>query len=139
MNFMTAPKGSFSSYSGYPHGYLTTIDYTRLGISVKHSGPDHNGLSSWQVSRCDGSIQQVHEPIGEVNYQAFAGLLYAMLAQVGETLEEDSRWAVRIRTVVDIFENAVRMRAGDEALVNLALAGLKQVEDIVNSEDFLQK
>ncbi len=81
----------------------------------------------------------MREPTGEVNYQALAGLLYAMLAQVGETLEEDSRWAVRIRTVVDIFENAVRMRAGDEALVNLALAGLKQVEDIVNSEDFLQK
>jgi len=53
--------------------------------------------------------------------------------------EEDSPWAVRIRTVVEIFENSVRMHAGDEALVNLALAGLKQVEDIVNSEEFLQK
>lgn len=101
--------------------------------------PEPQDRSGWQVSGCDGSIGDVQEPIGEVNYPALAGLLYAMLAQVGETLEEDSPWAVRIRTVVDIFENAVRMRAGDEALVNLALAGLKQVEDIVNSEEFLQK
>jgi len=74
-----------------------------------------------------------------VNYSALAGLLYATLAQVGETLDEDDQWAGRIRTVVDIFENAVRMHAGDEALVTLAWAGLKQVEDIVNSEEFLQK
>ena len=79
------------------------------------------------------------DSVGEVNYPALAALLYAMLAQVGETLEEDTPWAVRIRTVVEIFENSVRMHAGDEALVNLALAGLKQVEDIVNSEEFLQK
>jgi len=81
----------------------------------------------------------VPDPIGDVNYSALAGLLYATLAQVGETLDDDSLWTNRIRTVVDIFENAVRMHAGDEALVNIALAGLQQVDDIVNSEEFLQK
>ena len=93
----------------------------------------------WQGCEGDGSIDAVPDSVGEVNFPALAALLYAMLAQVGETLEEDSPWAVRIRTVVEIFKNSVRMHAGDEALVNLALAGLKQVEDIVNSEEFLQK
>lgn len=77
--------------------------------------------------------------IDEVNFSALASLLYATLAQVGESLDDDHPWAQRIDTVVDVFESAVRMHAGDEALVAVALTGLRQVEDIVNSETFLQK
>lgn len=75
----------------------------------------------------------------EVNFAALAELLYATLAQVGESLDDGHPWAARINTVVDVFECAVRMHAGDEALVVVALSGLRQVEDIVNSEAFLQK
>ena len=74
-----------------------------------------------------------------VNFAALAGLLYATLAQVGESLDDDHPWTTRINTVVDVFECAVRMHAGDEGLFAVAWAGLKQVEDIVNSETFLQK
>ena len=75
----------------------------------------------------------------DVNFPALAGLLYATLAQAGDSLADDNIWAARIRTVVDIFETAVRMHAGDQALTALALAGLQQVDDIVNSEEFLEK
>lgn len=75
----------------------------------------------------------------DVNFAALAELLYATLAQVGESLEDDHPWAARINTVVDVFECAVRMHAGDGALVGIALSGLRQVEDIVSSEAFLQK
>ncbi|MGD9618677.1 MAG: hypothetical protein AB7G47_01770 [Mycolicibacterium sp.] len=77
--------------------------------------------------------------MAEVNFEALASLLYATLAQVGESLDDSHPWTTRINTVVDVFECAVRMHAGDEALVAVALAGLSQVEDIVDSEAFLQK
>ncbi len=77
--------------------------------------------------------------LDDVNFPVLAGLLYATLAQAGEELGDDNIWTGRIRTVVDIFETAVRMHAGDQALTALALLGLQQVEDIVNSEEFLQK
>ncbi len=78
-----------------------------------------------------------HETDG-VNFAALAGLMYATLAQVGESLNDDDPWTARIETVVDVFEYAVRMHAGDETLCTLAWTGLKQVEGLVNSETFLQ-
>lgn len=75
----------------------------------------------------------------DVNFAALASLLYATLARVGESLDDDHPWTTRIDTVVDVFESAVRMHAGDEALVAVASAGLRQVDDIVDSETFLQK
>lgn len=77
--------------------------------------------------------------IDDVNFAALAGLLYATLAQVGESLDDSHPWTARIDTVVDVFECAVRVQAGDEALVAVACTGLRQVADIVACETFLQK
>lgn len=68
-----------------------------------------------------------------------AGLIYAALGSLGETLADGQHpSAGMVATVIEIFENGVREQIGEKALAEMGLAGLRQVKSILDAEEFLR-